>query len=121
MKVLFFWLLSGLFLVFSCSKSQEDEKKYHLMSYYGTIAGITTSFQKGECVWNFKENELEIVINKTDPFLHNLSTGYKITGSNPNLMYEIDSLGLFSGRYSGDTLFLVAPCCDMIDYTLVAD
>lgn len=117
----FFVLTSFLVLFSSCQKNETDGTRYSLIQYSGTIAGITKNFQPGQCIWNITDTVISIDISVEDNYVRDMKTFYIKTGSQGNEFWAIDSLGSFAATYSQDTLFLTAPCCDFIDYTLLKD
>ncbi|MFZ1705069.1 MAG: hypothetical protein WAT79_12040 [Saprospiraceae bacterium] len=109
-------------LLFACVKDRDStSQRWHLVHWYGTIAGISRDYPKGTCTWDIEDNTIKITMNIQDNYLHSLTTGYSIIQNQGEEAWQIDSLGTFTKTTSNDTLFLKAPCCDFIDYILVKD
>lgn len=117
---LFVWTLL-LVLCASCQKNDTQDTDYSLIQYSGTIAGITKNFQPGQCTWEITDTEITIDISVQDNYVRDMKTAYEKTTIQGNEIWAIDSLGSFSVTYHLDTLFLTAPCCDFINYTLLKD
>ncbi|MBK8623639.1 MAG: hypothetical protein IPN79_18255 [Saprospiraceae bacterium] len=110
----------SLTFFFSCSTESNNEK-WHLIQYYGTIAGITQNFDRDICVWTIADSTLSIDMKKEDPFMKSMTSKHRYTTFQGVRYWEVDGLGSFIRSESGDTMYLKAPCCDMIDYTLVKE
>lgn len=119
MKI-FSWVFLAI-LLFGCQKNDPVGQSYSLIQYSGTIAGITKTFPKGQCTWEITESTINIDIDTEDPFVRDMQTGYTKSADQNSEFWMIDSLGQFMIARQLDTLFLVAPCCDFINYTLVRD
>ncbi len=109
-----------LISVFQCTP-ESTQNKWHLVQYYGTIAGITQNFDRDICVWTIGDSTVSIDMKKEDPFMKSMTSKHRYTTIQGVRYWEVDGLGSFIRSESGDTMYLRAPCCDMIDYTLVKE
>lgn len=109
-------------LTFSCTnESEQKDQRWHLVKWYGTIAGISKEYPKGTCIWDIEDDVIKIQMNVQDSYIHSLTSRYTSQIVKGEEEWQIDSLGTFTKTVSNDSMYLRAPCCDMIDYTLVKD
>lgn len=122
MKVLFCIFACCLLMSsFSCDKTDENKNEgetWYLVSWYGTIAGISKKYEKGKFPWTFGDSTLMIKNPLDESFSLPEKTTYIIKSENGNEIIDIKDVGTFTRIISKDTMFLNAPCCDMIDYRL---
>lgn len=114
-------MCSTMLYSFSCDKTDEsitDGETWYLVSWYGTIAGISKNYEKGKFPWTFGDSTLMIKSPLDESFILPEKTTYLVRNENGKEVIDIKDIGTFTRIISKDTMFLNAPCCDMIDYRL---
>lgn len=114
-------MCSMMLYSFSCNKSddsKDDGETWYLVSWYGTIAGISKNYEKGKFPWTFGDSTIAIKNVPEESFILPENTTYVISNENGKEVIDIKDVGTFTRIISKDTMFLNAPCCDMIDYRL---
>ncbi|MBK6566438.1 MAG: hypothetical protein IPG18_14830 [Saprospiraceae bacterium] len=114
-------MCSMMLYSFSCNKSddsKDDGETWYLVSWYGTIAGISKNYEKGKFPWTFGDSTITIKNIPEESFILPEKTTYVIRNENGKEVIDIKDIGTFTRIISKDTMFLNAPCCDMIDYRL---